>query len=105
MLRISRLVVLDQRVGAPDRRHQIFGVAGHFIQAQVGVAVFSDDVGLNVILSVLAPAAIIGRAGIGGGIGHAGPGIACGSGAVFKFVVDEVFEKSQRARVTGVGIE
>src|SRR4029077_10869626 len=99
------LVILYQGVGAADGRLQVFRIASPLIQAQAGVAVFSDHVRFNVVDSVRTPALVIPRTGIGGGIGHARPRIIRGRGAVFEFVVEEVFKEGQHAGIAGVGIK
>ena len=105
MRRVALVVVPDQRVGTADGCLQIFRVAGHFVKAEIGVAVFADDVRLDVVGSVGTPAFIVASTRIGRGVGHAGPGIIRWSRAMLEFIVHEVFEEGQHARIAGVGIE
>src|SRR5215471_13297112 len=102
---IAPLEVFHKGGGAQNRGAEIFGVAGHFIEADIGVAVFADDVRFDKVFAVLAPAGILFRARVRGRIRNLRPGVVGRGAAVFKFVVDETFKKFERARVAGVGIQ
>ena len=105
MCGVPRFVVLDQSVGTADGGAKVFCVARHLVQPPVGITIFSNDVRLNVVFAVPAPAGVAPGTGVGRRIRYARPGIVGGCQAVFQFVVDEIFEERERAPVSRVGVQ
>ena len=102
---VADFVIVHQRRGTANRRLQIFCLSGHFVQPQVRVAVFANHMGLDEIFAVLAPAGIISCAWICGRIWHTAPRILRWRCAVLQFVVDEMFQEFQRARIACVRLQ
>ena len=88
-----------------NRGVQVLLVAGHLVEAHVGVSVLADHVRLDIVFAVIAPAGIAQRSRIRRGIRHARPNITSGRQTVFHFVVHKVFEAVDGATIGGVGVE
>src|ERR1700689_2033603 len=72
---VGFLVILRQRIGATNRRAQILRVARHFIETQITVSVFADNMRLDVILAMIAPTGVALASRIGRWIPNASPNV------------------------------
>ena len=102
---VTRFEIFDERSSAADCRPQIFCVAGHFVQAQVRVSIFANNMRFNEALAVLAPTCVRARAGICRRIRHAAPQIILWRKSVLEFVVHKILQKFQRVRIARVRVK
>ncbi len=103
--RIAPLVVLDQRVGAQDRRLQVFRIASHLVQPKVSVPILADHMGFHIVLPVRTPAAIARDPRIGRWVWHLCPRIIRGSAAVLQLIIDEVLEHGHGTRISRIRVK
>ena len=105
MIGVALGVVLRQRLGAADGLTQVARVAGHLVQAQIGIPVFAHHVWLHVILAQIAPSRVARRARIRRRVRYLRVGIPLRRQSVLQFVIKEGSQKCQCPRIASIGIQ
>ena len=73
---IAWLEIFGERFSATNRSAQILRVSRHFVETKIRVAIFADHMGLDEILSVIAPTGVAAATRIRGRIRYLSPRVA-----------------------------
>src|ERR1700723_146722 len=105
MILISSFVIFHESVGTVNGGPQVFGVAGHLVEAEIAVSILAYNMRLDVVVPELAPAVVTFRAGIRGSERHLRPKIVFRSKSVLQFVIDKALQECNGPRIPRVGIK